>query len=134
MASDEETPGPGRPQKTLTQKQIHQLESLAGYLTVEEIADFLGISRTTFYKLCKEDETINEHYKRGRAKRIARYASQLTKKAEAGDLGAIIFYLKTQGRWSSQHNVDLTNSDSSLAPTVITLVTPEFDDDDPNDV
>jgi len=38
----------------LTKEQMLQVEKLAAYLTQDQIADFLGICRTTFYEIKKK--------------------------------------------------------------------------------
>ena len=42
-----------RPQKKLDEKQIAQVEALAAFLTLEQIADYFGMHRETFNGLRK---------------------------------------------------------------------------------
>jgi len=85
----------GRRPKTLTEAQKAEVETLAAVLTAEQIADYFGIGRTTFFAMMNRDEEIAERYKRGKAKAIGAIAQSLISKARAGDTTSMIFYLKT---------------------------------------
>lgn len=95
----------GRPLTTLTDAQRAEVETLSAVLTAEQIADFLGIGRTTFFALLNRDEDLSERYKRGKARAIGAVAQSLVTKARAGNVTAMIFFLKTQGGW--REGVDL---------------------------
>jgi hypothetical protein len=83
----------------VTQAQAAEVETLAAVLTSAQIADFLGIGRTTFYAILDRDRDLAERYKRGRARAVGAVAQSLITKARAGNVTAMIFYLKTQGGW-----------------------------------
>ncbi|MFC3086251.1 hypothetical protein [Tabrizicola soli] len=89
----------GRPLTTLTDAQRAEVETLSAVLNAEQIADFLGIGRTTFFALLNRDEDLSERYKRGKARAIGAVAQSLVTKARAGNVTAMIFFLKTQGGW-----------------------------------
>jgi len=89
----------GRPLVTLTESQRTEVETLAAVLNAEQIADFLGIGRTTFFALLNRDADLSERYKRGKARAIGAVAQSLVTKARAGNVTAMIFFLKTQGGW-----------------------------------
>jgi transposase len=57
---------------TLDERQVAQVEALAGLLTQEQLADYFGVHRHTMDHIMERQPE-----------------------------GAIIFYLKTQGRWST---------------------------------
>jgi hypothetical protein len=88
-----------RPHITLTDAQRAEVETLAAVLNAEQIADFLGFGRTTFFALLNRDEDLAERYKRGKARAIGAVAQSLVTKARGGNVTAMIFYLKTQGGW-----------------------------------
>ena len=92
----------GRPRKTLTKEQKKQVEQLAGILTVEQLADFLGMGRQTFFDMMKRDKDVSVLYKRGRAKMGAAIGQNLAQQALAGDAVRQMFYLKTQCGWREQ--------------------------------
>ena len=99
-----------RPQKEITNEEKAQVEALAAFLSAEQIADYLGVSRTTFYAMMDRDDDISERYKRGRAKAVGSVAQGLLKEARNGNLGAMIFYLKTQAGWRETSNVEIAGS------------------------
>ena len=69
----------------LTDEQRGQSETLGALLNQDQIADYLGIGRTTFHAIMGRDPDIAERYKRGKAKAIAHVARGLLQKARAGD-------------------------------------------------
>jgi hypothetical protein len=89
----------GRPPKVLTEDQIREVETLAAVLSVEQIADYFGIGRTTFFRLVNDEPEIAERYARGRARSIGAIAKSLVTQALAGNMNAATFYLKTQAGW-----------------------------------
>jgi len=97
--AQDEKKGAGRPEIVLTEKQRADLELLAPYLTLEQIADHMGISQSTFQRIKKRDPEILTIYKRGKAKMIAKVSQGLIQKALAGCKTREIFVLKTQGGW-----------------------------------
>jgi len=101
----------GRPAKQLTDKQRGEIETLAAFLSIEQLADYFGIGRTTFYALAEKDPEILEHYKRGKSKAIAHIAQGLIQKARAGDTTSAIFFLKTQARWRETERHEITGAD-----------------------
>ena len=94
--------GVGRPKSLITDEQIEQIRVWAAAgVSIEKIADGLGMSETTFSARRKEDLRISEAYKKGRAEGIFHAASKLTDQMNLGDTTAIIFKLKTQDGWST---------------------------------
>ena len=93
-----------RPQVELTPEQIAQVETLASVLSQEQIADYLGIAKSTFQAILDRDPVVFGHYKKGKSKAIASVAQGLLKKALSGDTASAIFYLKTQGGWVETRN------------------------------
>ena len=91
----------------LTEAQRAEVETLAAVLSTQQMADYFGIGRTTFYGLMKRDPDVAERYKRGRAKAVGAVAQSLIAKARSGNVVAMIFFLKTQGGWreTDRHEV-----------------------------
>lgn len=108
----------GRPRIVLTEEQTAKVERLASHFTTEQIADYFGISHVTFQNIRKRQPEVSFAYKRGRAKKILRFAKMLEAKAmgntKDGDAACIMFYLKTQAGWSQkryeQYNYTKTTS------------------------
>jgi hypothetical protein len=130
MGSEIEKNKGGRPPKTLNDEQIAQVEAMAAFLTVEQIADFFGIGRTTFFNIMERQPEVSERYKRGKSKAIGSVANSLLMQAREGNITAAIFYLKTQAGWKETQGIEHSNPDGSLRPTVIELVVPDDDDTD----
>ena len=96
-----------RPIKKLTTEQINEVETLAAVLSVEQMADYFGVCRTTFFDMLNKNKNINELYKKGRAKAIGVVAKGLLMRARDGDTTSAIFYLKTQAGWKEPKDVNL---------------------------
>lgn len=89
----------GRHAISLSDAQIAEVETLAAVLNAEQLADYFGIGRTTFFAMVNREPEIAERYKRGKARAIGSIAGNLIAKARSGDTACMIFYLKTQGGW-----------------------------------
>jgi hypothetical protein len=96
----------GRPLIELTEEQKAEVETLAAVLSTEQIADYFGIGRTTWFAILDRDPEVSELYKKGKAKAVGFVAQNLIQKARSGDLGAQIFYLKTQAGWKETQKVE----------------------------
>jgi hypothetical protein len=118
----------GRPAITLTEEQIAQTEALGAVLSIEQIADYFGIGKTTFYAIMERQPEVSERYKRGKAKAISAVAQGLLQQARDGNTTAAMFYLKTQAGWRETQNIDHTTNGESIQPQVIEIVTPKITD------
>jgi DNA-binding CsgD family transcriptional regulator len=94
----------GRPLIKLTNEQLEELKMIAPVCTLQEIADYFGFSIDTFQRLKSRDEEVLRIYKKAKIQAKAMVGGSLMKKALAGDTTAAIFYMKTQGGWSSKSN------------------------------
>ena len=90
----------GQPAIVFTEKQIAELEEIGRNLNCAQIAGYFGISESAFYALKNRDERVRLAYQRSKAKGVKEAANLLWDNMKKGDNVAIIFYLKTQGRWS----------------------------------
>ena len=97
----------GRPKVELTAGQIKEVEELASYLTINQIADYLGISEDTFHEIKKRDSRVFRAYKKGKAKGIRHVSGKLRELIDSGDSSATIFFMKTQGGWSAENSKKL---------------------------
>lgn len=105
--------------RTFTERELAQIEALGSVLSVEQIADYFGIGRTTFYAICERQPETLEHYKRGKSQAIASVSKGLLQQAIKGNLTAAIFYLKTQAGWRETANLNIgENKDSPLKITI----------------
>ena len=96
----------GRPLIKLTNDQLEELKMIAPICTLQEIANYFGFSIDTFKRLKSRDEDVMHIYKKAKIQAKAMVGGSLMKKALAGDTTAAIFYMKTQGGWSSKSNIE----------------------------
>lgn len=86
---------------------LAKVEELAGLgLTREQIALSLGVSYSTLNRRAKESEEIETAMKRGRALANIKVAGELMKAIEAGNVTAIIFYLKARAGWTEKQKIE----------------------------
>ncbi|MDB9733625.1 hypothetical protein OAB15_02465 [Porticoccaceae bacterium] len=86
--------------KQIDLKSVEELASLG--LTEQQIADSLGISRSTLSRRKTDDETFDTALRKGKAKAIVKVSSALMREVEKGSLRAIIFYLKCRAGWREE--------------------------------
>ncbi len=99
MKKGKQGEGGGRPPIQLTNDQLDTIGKLAPYLTVEQLAGVLKISRKTFFNLMERNEEVFTLYKKAKGEAIASVANNLVLQAQNGNTSAAIFYLKTQAGW-----------------------------------
>ena len=101
MSTQSKTPRKrGRPYVVLDPQQIQQVERMAAYLNKAQIAACLGIAENTFTRLCRENESIDAAYKKGKAQNVEAVAAALVRNAvDKNNVLAQIFYLKARGGW-----------------------------------
>ena len=118
----------GRPPISLTDEQVSQTEALGAVLSIEQIADYFGIGKTTFYAIMERQPEVSERYKKGKAKAIGAVAQGLLQQARNGNTTAAMFYLKTQAGWRETQNIDHTTNGEPIQPQVIEIVAPKTTD------
>lgn len=98
-------PGAGRKPFSPTEAERKQVEALSGYgLPIEHIATLIrdGI----------DYDTLRKHFEtelvRGKAKANAQVGKTLFQKAMGGDTTAMIWWSKTQMRWSETQKIEHT--------------------------
>ena len=101
----------GRHPLDLTAAQKAEVETLAAVLSAQQVADYFGVGRTTFYAMMRRDPEIAARYKKGKARAIGAIAQGLIAKARAGDTTSMIFYLKTQAGWRETVQVETPELD-----------------------
>jgi len=94
-----------------------KVESLASRgLTMEQIADCLGIGLSTLYEKKNEYVDFAEAIKRGQAKGISIVANSLYESAKNGNTTAQIFYMKCRAQWKettvTEANVTVRQEDA----------------------
>jgi len=110
--------GGGRPPVTFDQEQIIMVERLAAVLTKAQLADYYGISETTFRAIEERQPEVSDAYKKGKGKAIASVAGNLVNQAQNGNTTAAIFYLKTQAGWKEQDSTTISTSTDNVIQIV----------------
>ena len=90
---------------TITPSNLLQIEKMASRgMTVEQICSVLRIDKSTLYRKAKQKKEIIEALERGRAGGIMKITNVLFDQAIAGDMTAVIFYLRNRdaGNWNKQ--------------------------------
>ena len=101
-----------------TDVQLNDVRDLSASLSIQQISDYFGISKTTFYEVAKRQPELLERYRKGRATRIGQYASLVHQYIIEGDKELLKFYLRTQAGW----NEKVENQEvQELPPITITL-------------
>lgn len=93
--------------RRFTDDELDQVERLAGLLNQEQLANYFGMSSNVFTQCLNDDPRLDVAYRTGRAHTISQVAQTLVRKALDGDTQSLIFYLKTQGRWTEKLDVEV---------------------------
>lgn len=111
----------GRPATVLNDDQLAQVEALASFLTLDQIADYFCIGRTTFHRIMERQEEVSVRYKKGRTNAIGTVAKSLIQQAREGNITAQIFYLKTQGGWKEGNQLEIEVKKEKKLPSLSEL-------------
>lgn len=88
---------------------VERVEKLAAQgLSEQQIADCLGISRSTIDRRKRDDDTFVAALKRGKHKGIENVTNALYEAATAGNkpnVSAMIFYLKNRAGWRDRQDI-----------------------------
>lgn len=104
----------GRPPIEITQEMLGQVEVLAGQgLTAEQIANCLGIGRTTLYDKINDNEDFSNAIKEGQGKAAGFVTGKLFDHIRNGNLAAIFFYCKTRLGWKETTRNEHTGKDGA---------------------
>lgn len=107
MVEKRRTKPPHEPTKAT--RDTVQMHTLVG-TTQADVARVIGI----------DEKTLRKHYRDeidlAKARANAKVGGALFNKALSGDTAAMIFWMKTQARWSERAEMDVTSSDGSMSP------------------
>ena len=101
--------------KEINLAEVERLASIG--LTEEQIAESLGISRSTITRRKRDDDAFDAALKAGRASGVAAVTNALFEAAtgEKPNTSAQIFYLKNRAGWRDKQEVESTlNGDITL--------------------
>lgn len=104
---------------------LEEVKILSGRgLTNEQLYCYYGVSGHCWYDTIQRHPELGEAFKEGKAKTIAMVAGELMKAIRNGNVSAIIFYLKTQARWSDPDIIKPTDAEISKTRYSITTTDP----------
>lgn len=86
----------GNPPFEATEEQRVQVRTLAKVCSQPMIAEIIGVSTDTLQRHFRKELTI------GKAEAVSTIGAKLLQKAMDGNLTAMIFFLRTQGKWNTR--------------------------------
>jgi len=98
----------GKEHKPTQELRDKVIDLASNGITQEEIAECLGIVLQTLHKY------YSKELKTARVDKVRQVGNNLFQKAVNGDVGAQIFFLKTQGRWRTEDSKVMQESNEDL--------------------
>jgi len=102
----------------LTKKQLVQLETLSGIgLTIQEIADYLGMSKATLDRRVSEYPEVAESLRVGRSRaqsNVYKAAYDMATDKKHADFTK--FYLRSRYNWNEKQEVELSGQVVTMTP------------------
>lgn len=90
----------------LSDYQVGMIEAFAiSGVAYDQIASHLRLTKWQLIKKITSEPDVHAIYKSARDKAVMQVGATLYRKAIGGDTTSMIFYLKTQGRWKENHEV-----------------------------
>lgn len=112
-----------KPKLEINEKTLKEIERLSEQrFTQQQMHEYFGIGHDTWYSLVKKHPEMSDIIKRGRAKSYGFVVSKLMQQINDGNITAIIFFLKTQGKWSEscdKRDLDGEFEDKQIASEVV---------------
>ena len=109
-------PAKGTSRFVVTPKILARVEAIARKgLSMEQIADVLGISRATVFKNKAANKDFADAIRKGQSKGLDTITNALFKAAKGGNITAQIFYLKNRGpdAWKDRTYIDETRHNAT---------------------
>ena len=108
----------------ITDKILETIGTLSGYgLSIEQVADYLKISRATFHRYMENDERVRATVELGKAKAATMVTGRAFQMAADGKHESMTkFWLQTRLRWRTEERVihegaiDTTGHPSTMTP------------------
>lgn len=98
-----------------TEKGLNQIEALAGVgLTNDDIANWFGISRATFYRRLEDSGITRDTLERGKARAHAKIAKKAFTMAESGSDGAMTRWWlerRENKQWGRKDKIEVSGED-----------------------
>lgn len=103
----------------VTEDILKEVKLLAGVgLTQQQIHQYYGLQHTAWHGYTKRHPELYQAIENGKAKNIAFVAGKLMDAIRKGNVSAMIFYLKTQARWSDHSTLEVKGDDKGPLPAL----------------
>ena len=107
----------------VTKDFLAEVKRLGGLgLTRTQVHQFFGVVDSTWTAMNKKHPEIDALMNEGKAEKIGIASGKLWEAIEKGNLSAIIFFLKTQGRWRETDPSADGNADKPAFPAITLTV------------
>jgi hypothetical protein len=117
--------GGPKPRLDVTQEMLDEVKVLAGRgLTNEQVSWYYGVSTGCWYATIKRHPKLASAFHEGKAKTISMVSGKLIEAIRKGNISAMIFYLKTQARWSDTSMPAVNGVDNSPPALTISVSDP----------
>lgn len=108
-----------KPAFAVTRELLREVEELVGNgLTNEMMHGYYGICSTTWYRAVQQNPELGIAMRRGKPRAVNIASGKLFEKVKEGNLDAIKFYLRTQGRWSEHNTLAVSGNPDTPAPAL----------------
>lgn len=120
----------GRPEKfIITDEVLEEIKKLAAnHLNQEEMRHHFNVSHGTWFKKTKADKRVVEAIENGFFQTKKMVVSKFMEHVRSGNLRALMFWLKTQGKWVER----VEHVDKSSGTGVGKIEIPKTFSSDPN--
>ncbi len=95
---------------------LERIEHLANCgLTIEQIANNIGVSRSTMFEKMRQNPELTDCIKKGATSSLEKVGNKLFESALKGNVTAMIFFLKCRGGWKEGEAPSFTDPSDLLA-------------------
>lgn len=92
----------------VTPAVIDKIKEMSGLMTQEQMYHYFGIGKDTWYDRKAKNAEMADAIKSGESRKILEVASKLFDEIKAGNVTAMIFYLKTKARWAEHAKLQVS--------------------------
>lgn len=102
------------PAMQITRKHVEFVRNNAHLMTLDNLAEFIGCSRKTVCRRLNDHEELSQAWQEAKIEKLVAVAGTLYNRALEGDVACMIFYLKTQGKWRDNQEIEVRVDESRL--------------------
>jgi len=93
-------------------------------MTNKQLAEYYGVCEDTWYRYKSDNEELELIVRTGKMRTTAVVAGHLLKLCQQDNVPSIIFYLRTQGRWTEAKEPEDDTENKPIEKTVIKVTDP----------